>query len=81
MAIDQLNETEVRHLERVRADSLRLGDRVPYFGGHVRTVTDRGNGTVRVHFIARPGQERNGFTCYAGDLIHVLRAGWMRGAA
>lgn len=69
------------NLTTARADALLFGDRLPYFAANVRSVKDRGNGTVRVNFIHRIGQDRTHIVCYAADVLHVVRAGSARGVA
>lgn len=69
------------NLTTTRADALRFGDRLPYFAANVRSVKDRGNGTVRVNFVHRIGQDRTHIVCYATDVLHVVRAGSARGVA
>ena len=62
-------------IERVRADSLRFGDLLPYFGQHVRNSQPHGAGMVRVNFIRRIGADRHRVAFYPHESVFVVRAG------
>lgn len=62
-------------IERVRADSLRFGDLMPYFGQHVRSTQPHGAGMVRVTFIQRLGVTRRNAAFYPHEIVFAVRAG------
>lgn len=67
----------VAQFEKVDAASLAFGDLMPYFGLHVRSITNDGHKIV-VHFIKRLGIARERITFLQGDTVTVLRAGGAR---
>lgn len=79
-APDELGAAELAALELAPAGSLRFGDRLPYFGQHVRSVQEHGNpDMVELLLLPRLGCDRVRLTCYRSDRLHVLRTGWMLG--
>lgn len=63
----------IARFEHVRADSLRFGDLLAYFGAHVRSTHQ--DNMVRVQLIRNLGQQRTNLAFYPDDVVTVLRAG------
>ena len=72
-------EVPTDKLVRREAKDLRFGDRLPYFGRNVRSVTVLDNIHAVIHLLPLVGQDRKLIRCYPGDAFHVLPAGSGRG--